>query len=321
MSARFYIVAPCTNRKQLPPPPELCLRSVRERELNVRVRAWTGRLEHHASSTCLAGEMYAGDHWSVVRTLSRIVEAGGFEPETWIISAGYGLVSTKAALHAYSATFAAGHADSISAGAARSRTDAVNQAWWGSLSEWSGPQPRAPRSLEALAQRDPNARMLIFGSPSYVRAVEKDLLAAIDRLEVPERLVLVSTRDVEGSRLARHLVVGDARVQSEFGGARVSLHARVARHLLKVALDCEWHVSRLRLRYQEVLRAVPEANMDQRKKMTDTEIHQFIVEQLARDPRATATRLLRALREGGSACEQARFKTLFVETRKRVHGA
>jgi len=162
--------------------------------------------------------------------------------------------------------------------------------------------------------------MLVFGSANYVRAVEKDLLSAADHLEDPERLVVVSTEDIAG-RLRQHLVVGDAKGQQLLGGSRVSLHARVARQLLKIALDSEWQVSKLRTRYLEGLGAIPEASMNQRKRMTDTEIRQFIAQELAKDPRARATRLLKTLRDSGSACEQDRFKSLFLEARKGVHGA
>jgi hypothetical protein len=320
VSKHLYIVAPCTNRKHLPVPSDLRLRTIGKQDLRPGQR-WCERLEQHHSARECAEELYAGDHWSVVRTLSATARAAGLEPELWIISAGYGLVSSRAPLRAYSATFSRGHPDSVGGGEERRTDDAVMQAWWAGLSEWSGPEPGAPRSVASLIQRDPSARMLIFGSPNYVRAVEKDLLAAMDGLDDPMRLVLVSGRDVEGGRLAAHVIASDISLQRILSGARVSLHARVARLLLECARECEWDVDQLRRMYQQIVRPAPEENVNQRKRMTDEEIRQFIVEELAKNPRATATSLLRSLRDSGRASEQDRFKLLFVKVRERRHGA
>jgi hypothetical protein len=161
----------------------------------------------------------------------------------------------------------------------------------------------------------------VLGSRDYLRAIEKDLLAAADRLDDLARLVVVSSREMEGRRLDRHLVTGDASVQLRLGGARVSLHARVARRLLELAAESGWDVGRLRPMYQQMLTTVAEAHVNHRRRMTDEEVRQFISQELAKDSRATATGLLRRLRESGRACEQDRFKRLVTEARKRAHGA
>ena len=58
---------------------------------------------------------------------------------------------------------------------------------------------------------------------------------------------------------------------------------------------------------------------DGRQKMTDDDVRDFIRQALMRDPRAAQTKLLRSLRDTGRACEQARFKRLFIEVRGRQH--
>jgi len=318
---RLYIVVPCANRKRLPVPLELRLRGTRERDLTTRVRDWCDRLEHYSGDKSTAVELYGGDHWTVARALPAMAGAVGLEAELWVISAGYGLVSDTALLHAYSATFARGHRDSVADIGASGQADAHNTAWWASLAEWSGPEPGRPRTLEALAKRDPQAGFLTLGSPNYIRAVEKDLLAASERLDDPARLVVVSSRGSAGGRLDRHLVTSDARIQQKLGGARVSLHARVARHLLEQTPTCGWNVDRLRSTHQRILAAVAEVHVNQRQRMTDDELRQFIAAELMKDPKGKSTGLLRRLRESGRACEQDRFKTLFTEALKKRHGA
>src|SRR5262249_22538587 len=165
----------------------------------------------------------------------------------------------RAPLHSYSATFGRGNPDSI-AGAEHAEVEAMNQAWWDYLIAWDGPE-RAPRSLDMLARQDPSAGMLIIGSRDYIRAVEKDLLAAAEHLDDPRRLVVVSSREMAEGRLEAHVIASDSKLQNQLGGARTSLHARVARKLLDFSGACGWDVDRLRDRYQSMLASTPEANV------------------------------------------------------------
>jgi hypothetical protein len=70
-----------------------------------------------------------------------------------------------------------------------------------------------------------------------------------------------------------------------------------------------------------MLASTPEANVTGRKRLSDDDVRRLIVQELTKDPRAKATGLLRRLRESGQACEQARFKALFVEVQKGRSGA
>jgi hypothetical protein len=266
-------------------------------------------------------DLYAGDHWRVVRTLPDAGLAAGYEPELWVLSAGYGLVSGTAPLHAYSATFASGHQDSIAERTGSISVEAMNRAWWRLLSEWAGPTPGAVRSLQELARREVDASILIFGSPDYVRAVEEDLLAAANVLRRPERLVVISSRGVKGGHLDPHLIESDAGLQSRLGGGLVSIHARVARLLLELARVGDWAAGALREQYQAVRPKVASVRVQPRTRVCDEEMRRFISTALREDSSASATGLLRRLRQGGRACEEARFRKLVTEAQLGRYGA
>ena len=51
----------------------------------------------------------------------------------------------------------------------------------------------------------------------------------------------------------------------------------------------------------------------ERRRLTDEEVRLFIRERRQAEPGAKHTRLLRLFRENGHACEQRRFRTLFLE--------
>src|SRR5262245_14676921 len=147
MSDTILILASCTERKRLAVPSALRLRTIRGRDVGERAALWWARLMNDQSETRIVTDLYAGGHWSVVRRLPDIAVARGLRPSLWVISAGYGLVPSSAPLHAYSATFAPGHQDSVS----RDRSSAGDrQSWWTELTRLKGPERKAPRSIAAL---------------------------------------------------------------------------------------------------------------------------------------------------------------------------
>jgi hypothetical protein len=270
----------------------------------------------HRSKTLAAIDLYAGGHWSVMRCLPDVARARGFRPALWVISAGYGLVPSSASLHAYSATFGPGHEDSVSRhGSADDR-----QAWWGELSRFKGPERKAPRSITALVDQDPGCSVLVIASAYYVGAIEADLVNAAARLVERERLIIITTpgKMTQGP-LGQHVIAAPAQWQPILGGARTSLHARLAAKILDEAAH-GLSVETVRARLERVLERSPAVAQDGRQKITDDDVRNFIRQGLARDPRGGRSKLLRALRDSGRACEQSRFSRLFFEVSGRQHG-
>jgi hypothetical protein len=282
-----------------------------------------------------ARDLYLGDHWAVVRELPVLARCAKVSASLWVASAGYGLVPESGFLRSYSATFAVGQADTVfpaSAATSKARS-AYAQAWWAALgqlslpsrarSSGSGRNPPGARSVLELARLDPHARILVVASPDYVAAMAVDLVAAAAELASPDHLIVVSGRDrFATSALARHIVPSDARLQAKVGGAMPSLHARVARKIVKEAPRWELSASSLRERYTRLLETCPAPKRYKRHKLTDGEVRAFILGVLRREgATATASASLRALRGSGRACEQHRFKDLFHSLKAARHAA
>src|SRR6266849_10377570 len=113
MHPDIHILAACTNRKRLDVPSRLRLRAVARGDAATRAESWWQRLEDDHGDAVAADNLYAGDHWAIVRGLPAVVEQQGLDSESWVISAGYGLVSVKARIRPYSATFSGSHPDSV----------------------------------------------------------------------------------------------------------------------------------------------------------------------------------------------------------------
>jgi len=322
MRTDLHIIASCTDRKRAPVPLELHLRELREQEPESRVRRWWRNLWEHSHPTQPARDLYAGDHWRVVKELPTLAAEARFHPRLWVASAGYGLIPADAPLRPYSATFARGHADSIVSKADSRPTRDVVRQWWLSLAREPGPAPGEPRLVQDLARASPHARFLVVASPAYIAALEEDLALAARALRHPEHLLVIST-PVAASRgvLAPQWVPSNARLQSEFGGALSSLHARIARDVLVRARKEEGEgagmdAPSVQGYYERLIhRSAPQKRFE-RTQMTDDEVMQFIARE-SRTERFSWSATLRRLRDSGRACEQQRFRRLFHQFQER----
>jgi hypothetical protein len=303
-----HVVVTCTQRKRHPVPSGLHLRRVTGVRTETRWRTWTTRLVDDPVRAVPASDLYAGAHWPLARRLPEVA-ASPLRVTLWICSAGYGLISAATAVKPYSATFTTGHPDSVPGG----RDDAAE--WWAALTEWKPPGADAPRSITELAASESTGVVLLVLSSAYVSACRADILAAIDVLDDPERLAIISGGTGADAELAQWLLPVDARLQYSLGGARQSLNARVAAALLGAG-RCTGPAARSWL--ADLLADQPPLATFARKPMTDAEVRAWIRAQLHSDCEATHTRLLRALREAGTACEQQRFAKLFKAERRVI---
>ena len=72
------------------------------------------RLDGWEGDRSTALDLYCGGHWSVMRDLVSGSQIALPPLRTYVISAGYGVISTASRIAPYAATFAVGHEDSIS---------------------------------------------------------------------------------------------------------------------------------------------------------------------------------------------------------------
>ena len=301
--ARVHLVVTCANRKTRPVPSMLRLRHIRQHPPAARATAWIDQLEGSREPTLPARDLYAGEHWQVVRDLEQTAAAAGLDATLWVCSAGYGLVPAGAFLRPYAATFTTGHLDSVGDNSRESAS------WWMALAVWPGPEPTAPRTLQDLARREPNAVFLLALSSVYLAACAEDVQHTAAELASPEHLTIISAGTDRRGPLGRHLVPADARLQSALGGTRQSLNVRILALLMRQpSLLTHTHLSGTLERWLE---AAPPLVKHERLPRTDTQVAGFIRRRRATEPDATASRLLREFRDLGYACEQRRFASIY----------
>lgn len=320
MSRVIHIIASCTDRKHEKVPGDLHLRSIGGgADVGLRAARWWARLTEHRHPTVVAQELYAGDHWRVVKELPQVARAAGLKPHLWVASAGYGLIEATTAVRPYSATFARGQADSVVQAAVERNTSALLQLWWTTIARRKGPNTLAPRSVAELAASSPSATILVVASSLYVAAMEQDLVAAATALRSREQLLVVSTASPRSKgALALHWVPSTAHLQSLLGGSRLSLHARVARNVLEEAPHAGITASEVRARLERLIRRSDAPVQYDRKPMTDEEVKRFVRSPNTRAVAKSWSAALRLLRSQGLACEQRRFKQLYISLQERT---
>jgi hypothetical protein len=315
----LHIVTTCTDRKRAPVPHDRKLREARNAPVRVRAKAWWQRLSRSREPFPVsARDLYAGEHWCTALRLPTVPPLRRATVNPWVASAGYGLVGWDTPLKPYSATFAAGVADSVLVGLPEGTSRGpFLQAWWDAISAFSGPVSGAPRRVAELARRDPDSTILVVAPPDYVRAMEGDLLVARSLLARPGRLVIVSNRaKLAHGPLAANLVPVDQRARAVVGGTMQGLNARVALELLRRLGKARLEAGKLQALYQAMTQDASTPTRPKGEPMTDDQVIVFIREQVAADPKAKQTRLLRKLRDSGRSCEQARFRGLFQRVTK-----
>ena len=316
------VITNCTNRKKITDYGQRKLGLYSSTRLTDRCGQWIQALTEPSGISMPARELYAGDHWSVMKSLNALL-GEEVDLSLWIVSAGYGLISERATVSAYSCTFASGQEDSIHRGVITVSKDANLRMWWQDLQKWEGPEPGQPRSIETLVQQNPEMTLLIVLPQEYLKAIRMDLIRAREVISNRQQFMIVSVGTGRVDGLREHLLPGDARLQQLFATdestgrtTMVSLNAKVARMIIQDRERVPLELAAQRKRFTDLLSELKPLPKFDRTPMTEEQVKCFIREEMKANPKTSATRLLRKLRDSGRACEQSRFRQTFEKVKE-----
>lgn len=285
---KLTIVVTCTDRKTVPPAPDLQVRSLARATLSERADDWADRLSRTRPHTPLM-DLYMGDAWTQSKRLLRIAADVGFEPRLFVASAGLGLRSVDELAPSYSATFSRGNPDTVARTADEART------WWN----------RLPHSTVDLSRASPSIWVL---SETYAQALAKEI-GALDHNET-----LVFGGADSTPRSIR--VPSDRHLRSALGGTLTTLNTRMAIRWLEIAGSVDISTASTRRSWDQWARGARLVESFNRKAATDDSVRDFIRDLEGQDGLSKSA-ALRTLRASGIACEQRRFSALFDEVHQR----
>jgi hypothetical protein len=320
VSRAVNLIVSCTNRKRFGGPEETAIHRIGGTSLADRLKRWKAHLRAVATSEYRAGELYMGDHWSVVRSIPVAAEQSGLKVQIWICSAGYGLIGPSNPIKPYRATFTRGEADYVASGLPDE--PAVLHRWWlGVCSYRFYNQTGEPRTISALAATFPRTPIVVALSADYLTAVAPEMDGILSKGYFREHLSIVScgTRRPDPA-WATNLIPCDGSFSGALGGTLTSLNARVIRRLFQELKQRELTVEAL----TEVAKSIRPINIPTtvtRSSMRDSDIATFIQARLEQSPSYSKSVLLREFRNLGQACEQKRFGRIYSEvfTRSTVN--
>ena len=305
------VVVTCTKQKRFPVAKNLCLGAVAKGTVGSRFANWKSRLLCSGEEKCRVADLYAGDHWSTVLGF----RSSSFKVKVWVASAGYGLIDLSDRVVPYAATFSKSNADSVFNKVPKQEYADASRVWWQELTKWR--ITNHCRSLTGLARSRSSEPLLVVASENYLRAIESDLVEAVDCLDSRNQLSILSTGCKALGGLSDCLLPGDARLQHLVGGALRSLNTRVASRLLRDA-SVESGFRAFKRQLDIMMKDLPDLPKFDRKPVTDDVVAQFILGELSVDSSLAHTPLLRRFRDRGHACEQSRFRSLYNKIKMEI---
>jgi hypothetical protein len=305
MSRPLTIVVTCTNRKSVLPAPVLQVRTLRSPKVETRAAEWSERIADFTGQRTPVRDLYCGEQWQHAMHIAIRAAGRGWTPEVYVASAGLGLLSIDEAVPSYAATFAPYEEDSVGKSAPEL------QAWWRRLGNARRAAKLSPVDVADLVSARPDSDYLVVVSGAYLEGLEADLCAAVQYLNDPETLVIVSSGASAKSIIAKHIVSPPAKVQAILGGARQALNVRVGGWLLSELGPERFDVGSAASAVKKLAGEAPELVKFDRKELDDDAVTAFIQAWADTEVAPTASRLLRVLRDRGFACEQKRFGRLF----------
>lgn len=293
----------CTARKTADALPMAQMRNVHGVRLATRVKDWFDRIGSVQIDRRPAKHLYCGSAWLPVTKL-----LSDSTLRIWIISAGHGLITTETEISPYAATFTNDHPDSV---IPQSETRFTTSDWWMACAS-RGANTNEPRTISEIASKFPKAPLIIALSSEYLKAVEKDLTEARSMLSIPDLLVIISSGAKKAGDLEPNLLPCDSRMEWSVGRGRSALNARILRKIVTENRS-KLRSSLLRDEILRIQKSLPPANYPDRTQTSDDEVRQFILARIKAGGPASHSRFLREYRSTGRACEQSRFRSLFLE--------
>lgn len=299
----IHVVVSCTERKSVPPLGPLRASKLTRRSFNQRVQSWV-ELISATAPTIEATDLYQGEHWAVARDLVDTACA-----EVWVASAGYGLVNARTLIAPYAATFAPRQVDSIMLSTGSATMDEERSTWWRALQRGAN---RAHVSIEALAADGP---LLIAASRPYLAAMEQDLL---DADSVRGRRIVLTTAGPVPTRVQHLRTPATGKLRTILGGSLQAVSVRLASRIVQSIDEVDLtHSSVVDLTVGLMAQASPLESFS-RSSLSDDEVSAYISNALRTDSPPSCSALLRAMRDGGTACEQSRFRRLYLAAKETV---
>ena len=294
------LVANCSARKSAKAAAELSSAALTSGIQDAVARQWMDKVAA-ARATAKASELYMG------RGVKRMHQlADRFNVPLYIASAGLGLLTASEIVPSYDLSVSSGNPAAVQR---RIIGGFVAQHWWAAVQ-----QSKYARPISDLFRKHDRGLVLIAVSNAYVPLLVGDLSKLPNTQR--DRLRLFGAADAKyPADLRPFLMPYDARLDLLVRGSKVDFAQRAAEHFLLAAATEEAFPIQLdeQRKWVEVeLSRVTVKAREKREAVDDVRIRE-IAKELAHQGLSYTKALNTLRRQHGIACEQSRFRRLFLE--------
>lgn len=323
----FHLIVTCVSQKKAKRSHSILDYDIELGSLPSVCVQWKLKLANSSLKKVKAVNLYTGSLWAALMDSWGVVNGRLSDAHLWVVSAGYGLISGDKEIVPYDITFQEPRSNVPSILSKISYSDAIDarrntiQEWWSCLNG-GGAKPNNIESLLSTFSEDDYA-LFVMGK-DYLDAVYQDLKRGLESAQFPEQIAIISNN--VGDPLAKTLMPNWLYADSRFVNLpktnNTLVNARIAHKLLYHLTDKMggldwWSIENLNAYLQDLCKPLPEVKKPKRKLSTDEQIVTFIKGELQKE-NASFTKLHRAYRDSGWACEYSRFKGLYQKTKEEL---
>jgi len=305
----YLVITNCTGRKSQIPEPKLREIPKLTPQNDIRACALNWALSIKTSKRLYEAEnLYQGRSIVDSKAVSDMLNA-----QSYVVSAGLGLVSAKDLIPSYELTVV----DGSPFRKQLQKRGHSNQDWWGKL---NGALKKTNNPLSKLINSGRYKQIFIALPSSYLEMVQKDLWGA-DRKLLNKVLIFTSTYGAQfiPEEWRQQALPYDERLEdskSGYAGTRSDFPQRAMRHFLeKVWIPKDSLESNIN-KVNQNLKKLQKPILPTRRRVDDAEIIR-IIKKNWKNKLGNSGALLRFIRdEALVSCEQSRFKRLCAEVRE-----
>ena len=304
------IIIPCTDRKRQVPGPKLLARNLPQGSIDNVAQNWA-KIINSSSHSFNANQIYCGRPFA-----EALKAANACQAKLVVVSAGLGLVDMYSKIPTYGLTVAERHSDSVS--------NLVTIDSWGPSMWWASLKKTNVGTFDFSDYFEKNnpSLILVHLTRQYARMVY-DELACLSSDKVSKiRLFGLGLEEFIPQSLVECLMPYDHRMNgpdSSNRGTITDFGARSIWHFVQLLKNKELETGSLSQHKKLAEGALSHWKMPvkpNRQRLTDEQVIDFITRNWSAVS-GGSQKMLKLLRSSGNACEQARFKNLFHEAKKK----
>jgi len=322
----FHLIITCVSQKRARKVHSILDSNINTGSLDYVFSQWRETLLKSKFKKKKAIELYKGSLWNSFLDAWGVVNNREKDAHLWILSAGYGLISAEEKIVPYDITFQEPRngAPSIQMkvtgfNGTNSRRNLL-QGWWDHLTKSTILKPASLTSLMKESNKD-DYFLVVLGK-DYLEAIFKDLQKGIKASKNPKNIAVISNNvgDPLAKRLKSNWLYADSRFVNLPRSNNTVVNAKIVKEILWHMFHEQkgiswWSHNNFNSHLKQISLKLPEPIKHDRNASTDEQVKEYIRKALGKKDKPFS-RLHRAYRDSGWACEYNRFKGLYNKVKE-----